>query len=84
MTPARKWFHVLFPDASDEDELVPLYSLCTLLGRWEIHTPVKTFRLRYRRTKCDFYLFWDKETKSNRLFHSVFDAIQAGLVDSAS
>src|SRR5262245_18468975 len=76
-TPMSEWFRRLFPQARDANELVSLYSLHTLLGDWEVHTPIKTFEIRHIHTKNDFYLFWDDEKESNRLFYTVFDAIKA-------
>jgi hypothetical protein len=76
-TPMSEWFRRLFPQAQDANELVSLYALHTLLGDWEVHTPIKTFQIRHFPTKNDFYLSWDDEKGSNRVFSTVFDAIKA-------
>jgi hypothetical protein len=72
-----EWFRPLFPKARSTDDSVRLYSLPTLLGDWEVHTPVKTFEIQPLRRKNDFYLIWSSEPETSREFHSVFDAIKA-------
>jgi hypothetical protein len=72
-----EWFRPLFSKARSEDDLVRLYSLRTVLGAWEVHTPVKTFEIQPIRRKNDFHLFWSDAPEPSRIFHSVFDAIKA-------
>ena len=72
-----KWYKPLFPDAQSDDDLVLLYSFNTVLGDWELHTPVKTFRSQLLKQVNEFYLFWNCGEDSVACMNSVFDAINA-------
>ncbi len=71
------WYQVMFPDAETEERLIPLYSIGTPLGRWEIRTPVRTFRYQPTKEQNDFFLFWSDNEEPHGLFHDVHDAIRA-------
>lgn len=70
------WYCTMFPDAEGEDDLVPLYSLETLLGTWEVHAPVRTFRYQPIKEENTFFLFWADEDESQGHFITVYDAIK--------
>lgn len=71
------WYKVMFPDAESADDLVLLYSFRTVLGDWEVQTPVKTFRFQPVKEANDFFLFWNDGDESVACTTSVFDAIIA-------
>ena len=52
-----EWFQVMFPEATGEDDLVPLYRYRTPLGNWEVHTVVRTFRYQPFKQPNDFFCF---------------------------
>lgn len=70
-----EWYKVMFPDAESTDDLVPLYSFHTVLGTWEVHTPVRTFRIQPLKGASDFFLFWNDDEESTATTASVYDAI---------
>jgi len=67
----------MYSEAESEDDLVPLYSFNTVLGDWEVHTPVKTFRFQSLKQTNNFYVFWNGGEESIACTKSVFDAIIA-------
>lgn len=72
-----EWYKVMFPDAESDDDLVLLYSFSTVLGDWEVQTPVKTFRFQPIREANEFFLFWNGGDESIGRTTSVYDAITA-------
>lgn len=70
-----EWYNRLFPDAESEDDLVLLYSFHTLLGDWELQTPVKTFKYRPTKEKSEFFLFWNDGDDSVASTNTVFEPI---------
>lgn len=72
-----EWYTRLFPDAESEDNLVLLYSFHTLLGDWELHTPVKTFKYRPTKEKAEFLLFWGDGDDSVASTKTVFESIMS-------
>lgn len=73
----HEWYKVMFPDAESADDLVLLYSFSTVLGEWEVQTPVKTFRYHPVKESNAFFLFWKDDDESVGCTASVFDAIIA-------
>lgn len=69
------WYTQLFPEAESEDDLVLLYSFDTLLGDWELHTTVKTFKYRPTKEKSEFFLFWNDGDESVASAKTVFEPI---------
>jgi hypothetical protein len=67
----------MFPDAVSADDLVLLYSFSTILGGWEIHTPVNTFRFQPIKQVNEFFLFWNEGEEPVERTTSVIDAIIA-------
>ena len=72
-----EWYKVMFPNAETADDLVLLYSFDTVIGDWEVQTPVKTFRFQPVKEPNEFFLFWNDSDKSVCCTRSVSDAIIA-------
>lgn len=72
-----RWFNVLFPHASDEDELVALYSRKTTRGEFVIRTPVRTFRIRHVYEPQSFELAWANQAAPLGRFPAPYKAVQA-------
>lgn len=71
------WYCTMFPEAASDEDLVTLYSFSTALGDWEVHTPVKTFRIQRLKTTNEFYLSWRDANDPTECHMSVFDAIKS-------
>jgi hypothetical protein len=72
----NEWFKCLFPEASNDQDTVLLYSLQTRNGELQVHTRVATFKVSFVHEPRELWLALNG-TRSSSSFSDVFGAVVA-------